>query len=136
MSINENVFHDIFNENILTDLFPSDRADQFFEALFGDPTEGAYDISLSFKGFEENKLRFDLLLNQRPGKCLACNLTYGLPGVFSRHPIINVKGIVEGINQLLNGEAKCEDWELGRTREITREQHAVPLTISLAHRYQ
>jgi len=80
-------FDGIFTQDVLKKLFPEDRADQFFDALFGDAEEGAYDISLEFKGQSQNKLEFEFHLKQRPGKCLACNLTYGLPQVFSRHGV-------------------------------------------------
>ena len=33
----------------LDQLFPPDRSDRFFEALYGDISEGAYDIVLEFK---------------------------------------------------------------------------------------
>lgn len=124
-------FNEIFAPEVLKKLFPETRSDDFFDALYGDPSEGAYDISLEFKGTNQNKLHFELQLKQRPGKCLACNLTYGLPDVFGRHPIINVKGLVQKIERRLNGSGKCMDWQLGRTREISREMHVVPLEITL-----
>jgi hypothetical protein len=124
-------FDGIFTQTVLKKLFPEDRADRFFDALFGDAEEGAYDISLEFKGQSQNKLEFEFHLKQRPGKCLACNLTYGLPQVFSRHPILNVNGLVQEIDKLLNGRAKCTDWKLSSTREISRQLHVIPLIVSL-----
>jgi hypothetical protein len=124
-------YTEIFNTDTLKKLFPADRSDRFFDALYGDPSEGAYDISLKFEGLSQNKLHFEFQLTQRPGKCLACNLTYGLPDVLGRHPIINVKGVVQAIEQLLNGNEKCREWALGRTREISRKLHVVPLVITL-----
>lgn len=124
-------FEDIFTQDILKKIFPEDRSDNFFDALYGDPTEGAYDITLEFRGHRSDKLHFEFHLKERPGKCLACNLTYGLPDVFGRHPIINVKGVVQGIGQMLDGRSNCTDWQLGRTREISRELHIVPLIITL-----
>ena len=112
-------------------LFPEDRADRFFDALYGDAAEGTYDIGLEFREQRRNRLLFELQLRQRPNKCLSCNLTYGLPEVFSRHPIINIKRLVQEIEQLLIGRATCIAWQLGRTREISRELHVIPLTISL-----
>ena len=87
-------YTEIFTDDVLRELFPAQRADDFFEALFGDASEGAYDISLVFTGCNEqsNTLHFNLDLHERPGCCLACNLTYGLPEVFSRHPVINISG--------------------------------------------
>ncbi len=122
---------DVFTEDVLENLFPRNRSDHFFDALYGDASEGAYDIGLAFKGQSQNRLHFEFQLKERPGKCLACNLTYGLPEVFGRHPIINVKGVVQEISRLLDGRAKCIHWQLGRTREISRKLHIVPLIITL-----
>ena len=124
---------DIFTAEALEKIFPRDRADRFFDALYGDANEGAYDISLDYKGHspDRKELVFEFRLKQRPGKCLACNLTYGLPQVFSRHPIINVKGLVQEIDRLLNGSGRCADWRIGTTREISHSVHTVPLIISL-----
>ncbi len=124
----------MLNKKVIDNLFPSDRADQFFEALFGDASEGSYDISLEFRSQGENSLFFEFHLKQRPGKCLSCNLTYGLPEVFSRHPVINIKGIVSAINQSLNGNARCSRWELGSTRNISRKLHIIPFTVHLEKR--
>ncbi len=122
-------FKNIFTQDVLKKIFPENRADLFFDALYGDATEGAYDICLDFEGSSENELNFRFLLKQRQNKCLACNLTYGLPNVFSRHPILNLNGLVKEINQTLKGKRKCNDWKLGRTREISSELHVIPLTI-------
>jgi hypothetical protein len=121
----------LFTETVLNQLFPADRADAFFEALYGDAAEGAYDIALSFQGLKKGALEFRFDLHRRPGKCLACNLTYGLPQVFSRHPVIDIPGLVRGIENRLAGKATCSRWELGDTREISSDLHVVPLTIFL-----
>jgi hypothetical protein len=91
------------------------------------------DISLSFIDYDSGQktLAFELQLHERPGKCLACNLTYGLPEVFSRHPLLNIKGMVEKIESLLGGEAKCISWKLGTTQTPAASMHAIPLTIRL-----
>jgi hypothetical protein len=125
---------EIFNEEALTELFPASRSNDFFEALFGDADEGAYDIRLRFDGHDPgtNSLRFYLDLHERPGCCLACNLTYGLPEVFSRHPVINIKGLVQDIEERLAGQATCTDWQLGTTIQQSRSLHSIPLTIQLA----
>lgn len=125
--------NEIFTPDTLLQLFPPGRADEFFDALFGDAAEGAYDISLKFNGYqpEEKKLYFDLHLIQRPGKCLACNLTYGLPEVFTRHPIINIKGLVVEINKLLAGKLSCKDWSLKHTKSISSALHLIPLVIQV-----
>lgn len=122
-------FHKVFNEENLKNLFPANRADRFFDALFGDAEEGAYDICLEFLSVGDDRLKFEFQLKRRPGKCLACNLTYGLPDVFSRHPVIDLKGLIRDMNQLIDGKGKCTDWKLGTTREVSRELHVVPLTV-------
>jgi len=124
-------FNTLFSEATIKQIFPDNLADQFFDALYGDSAEGAYNIGLIFKEQKENRLIFEFHLTQRPGKCLRCNLTYGLPDVFSRHPLINVKGLVQKIDEKLNGQGKCSDWQLGRTIEISNELHIIPLMITL-----
>ena len=99
--------------------------------MFGDPGEGSFDISLKFSGSSHDQLKFGFHLQQRPGKCLVCSLTYGLPGVFHRHPVIDIKGLVREVEKLIDGGAKCTDWQLGNTMEISRDEHVVPLTIFL-----
>ena len=123
----------LFTREILDDLLPAGRADDFFKALFGDADEGAYDIRLHFSNYnaEKNILSFELHMHERPGKCLSCNLTYGLPQVFSRHPLIDIKGIVEKIENLLDGQAKCLDWQLGSTQTAADNLHTIPLNIYL-----
>ncbi|MCK5542248.1 MAG: pancreas/duodenum homeobox protein 1 [Desulfobacterales bacterium] len=118
----------------LETLFGEDKADNFFEALYGDAQEGAYNISLKYKDYKNKLLTLAFHLTQRPGKCLVCNLTYGLPQVFSKHPIININGIVNKVQTLLiqkKEEKKCVGWELGRTQEVSRELHTIPLIISI-----
>lgn len=123
----------IFTETTLAALFPSERSNDFFDALFGDANEGAYDIALTFVGFSqpEQTLHFNLNLHERPGRCLACNLTAGLPDVFSRHPIINIKGLVVEVERLLGGEMVCGAWRLGRTEQKGRSLHLIPLHMQL-----
>ncbi len=124
-------FRDIFTYDILKKLFPDERADLFFDALFGDVNEGAYGISLAFNGHNEGELQFELQLRPRPGRCLACNLTYGLPQVFSRHPAINLNGLFKEINDMVNGHARCTHWKLGRTKEVSSDLHIIPLIVFL-----
>ena len=125
--------NDLFTKDVLEELLPSQLSDDFFEALYGDADEGVYNISLSFKNYdsEKNILFFELQLHERPEKCLACNLTYGLPDVFSRHPLININGMVEKIVALLGDDTKCIGWELGRTQTPASNLHIIPLTIRL-----
>jgi hypothetical protein len=129
-----NSMNDVFTNEVLQELFPAQRANEFFEALFGDADEGAYDISLSFQGHNEksNTLHFNLDLHERPGCCLACNLTSGLPDVFSRHKVINIEGLVTDVEKKLDGKAKCEAWKLGRTQQPQKSLHSIPLQIDLA----
>ncbi len=124
-------FGRLFTSEILKQLFPEDRSDRFFDALYGDAEEGAYDICLEYSGIRKNRLEFMLRLTQRPGKCISCSLTYGLPEVFSRHPIIDIKGLVQNIDALLDGNVRCVDWRMGSTREISKNVHAIPLEIVL-----
>ena len=125
-------FKDVFTEDVLKKLFPWDRTDRFFEELYGDTSEGASDICLRFKQHSQSKLYFEFHLKQRAGKCLACNLTYGLPQIFFRHPMININGLVQNIGRLLNGQATCTNWHLGATHEVSRDLHIIPLTLFLA----
>lgn len=121
----------IWTTETLQEIFPESRADQFFDAMYGDSAEGAYDIFLKFKRQAENALVFEFHLTRRPGKCLRCNLTSGLPPVFSRHPVIDVKGLVKKIDQRLTGQARCRDWKIGETVEISDALHVIPLTVFL-----
>jgi hypothetical protein len=132
MNLRTDTLQSIFSQEKLDAIFPPGRTNEFFDALFGDPEEGAYDIRLAFDRAEENQLHFNFELHQRPGRCLACNLTSGLPKVFERHPIINVAGIVEQIEALLNHHGCCAGWKLGKSYEISRQMHAVPLVIDIA----
>ncbi|RJP85074.1 MAG: pancreas/duodenum homeobox protein 1 [Desulfobacteraceae bacterium] len=124
-------YENLFTPETLQEIFPESRADQFFDAMYGDPEEGAYNISLKFKRQTENTIVFEFHLTRRPGKCLRCNLTYGLPPVFSRHPVIDVKGLVKKIDQRLTGQARCRDWKLGETMEMSDALHVIPLTVFL-----
>ena len=124
-------FETIFSPETLKEIFPEHLTDEFFEALLGDSREGAYNIRLGYAGAKQDFLTFELQLHQRQGKCLACNLTYGLPTVFSRHPIINLSGLVSKIESLLTGKAAIKEWSLGRTQEISKTLHIIPLHIQI-----
>ncbi|RJP76773.1 MAG: pancreas/duodenum homeobox protein 1 [Desulfobacteraceae bacterium] len=123
--------HDVFSEKKMAELFTSDRSDLFFDALYGDASEGAYDISLVFTGAQNQSLKFEFHLKQRPGKCLACNLTYGLPEVFIRHPVIDLKGLSHKIAEQLGQKAAVKDWEVGMTSEVSSALHVIPFTVHL-----
>jgi hypothetical protein len=119
----------LFSDERCDQLLPRSRSDEFFEALFGDPAEGSYDIVLRHADSAENQLRFELQLHQRPGHCLVCNLTYGLPEVFSRHPILNINELVGRIGEA--AQSTVADWRLGTTSQRSSELHVIPLTIEL-----
>ena len=127
-----NDFSEVLTQEVLKKLFPADKADNFFDALYGDASEGAYDISLEFSDYNEQikELRLEFHLHERPGKCLACNLTYGLPEVFSRHPILNVKGLVEKIAETIGMEVS--DWSLSMTNSVSKDLHTIPIILNLA----
>lgn len=129
--MSQNNYTDVFTQETLNNLFPADRANEFFDALFGDASEGAYDIALGYRDANGSSLTMELLLTERPGHCLACNLTQGLPQVFSRHPIININGLVQEIDSLIGDTAKCGEWRLGYTEQRGRSLHVIPLTIDL-----
>jgi hypothetical protein len=121
----------IFTPETLQQIFPKERSNDFFDALFGDAGEGAYDIELAYNGTDGKDITLEFRLHERPGCCLACNLTQGLPQVFTRHPVINVAGVVEAVDKLLAGQARCREWTLGRTEQRRKEMHLIPLIIKL-----
>lgn len=125
----ETKFEEIFSKELLMEIFPSKKADQFFEMLYGDADEGAYDIRLSYHGYQSGQLEFMFNLIRRPGKCLACNLTYGLPRVFSRHPTVDIEGLVQKVSRYLDKKAEITHWQLGETREVSRDLHIIPLKV-------
>ena len=132
MAIDIDDIQALFSSQNALHLFPADRTNQFFDALLGDAQEGAYDIRLAYERCTADQLLFHFKLHQRPGKCLACHLTYGLPAVFERHPVINIQGLVDQLDRLMNGAARCAGWKLGATQEVTPQLHIVPLIIDLA----
>ena len=121
----------LFDQQQMEKIFPDSISNQFFEALFGDPEEGAYDIHLVFEEQEDNVLKFNFQLVRRQNQCLRCSLTYGLPEVFTRHPIINLKGLAEEIDRILDSSAEVDHWELGRTSEVNEDLHTIPFTLFL-----
>ena len=129
--MNTSAIDSLFTPETLQQLFSKERTNDFFEALFGDADEGAYEIELGYGGVSGNNLTMELRLHERPGCCLACNLTQGLPQVFSRHPIINVAGIVADVDTLLADNASCKEWSLGYTEQRQKEMHIIPINIIL-----
>lgn len=119
----------IFTPDYLDEIFPPEKSDAFFEAMYGDAAEGAYDIRLRFEAATPSELHFLLHLEQRPGKCLACNLTYGLPQVFSRHPLLAMGRLAGELAGKIGRPAAS--WSFSPTREISKTLHAVPFIITL-----
>ncbi|MGD9159809.1 MAG: pancreas/duodenum homeobox protein 1 [Desulfobacteraceae bacterium] len=119
----------ILTQDFLDTLIPPETGDRFFEALYGDASEGAYDIRLKFLNSDKKQIVLAFDLTERPGKCLMCSLTYGLPTVFSRHPLINIKKIVEKIEEK---GISVKKWYLGETRELNSSNHAIPFYLDLA----
>lgn len=118
----------MFDQEFLTQLFPPERTNEFFEALFGDAEEGAYDIKLSYQGKEGKSLKFFFELHARPHQCLRCNLTTGLPPVFERHPIIATKKIAEEIAKKAGFDKHT--WKLEQTIQYSENLHFVPLLVT------
>ncbi len=118
------------NQEMLDTLLPVERSDAFFEALYGDIEEGAYTIKLCARSVEEKRANLAFELHQRPGKCLVCSLTYGLPQVFQRHPLINAANIAKEVATTLGWDANEISFELGRTEEHGQELHAIPFVIT------
>jgi len=129
--MNTKTIDDLFTPETLQQLFPKERSNDFFEALFGDADEGAYDIELAYAGTNGKSISLELRMHERPGRCLVCSLTQGLPQVFARHPVINVAGLVEDVEKMLTGVASCGEWSLGRTEQRKKNLHIIPLTIQL-----
>ena len=119
----------IITQEFLDTLLPPETSDRFFDALYGDASEGAYNIKLEPVSVSDKRIVLAFNLTQRPGKCLVCSLTYGLPTVFSRHPLINIKGMVEKIK---DAGIPVTEWRLGETEESTSSLHTIPLYLTLA----
>jgi len=121
----------LFSQDRLNKLFSKDRTGRFFEALYGSAEDGDYDIELTFEAQNHEELQFEFRLREKPGRCLRCSVTDGLTQVFSRHPVIDIQGMVKDINHILNSRARCTEWRVGMTREILTDLHVIPLTLYL-----
>lgn len=124
-----NTLDELFTSEALLEIFPKERTNDFFEALFGDADEGSYDIELAYRGADSNSLTLELLLHERPDCCLACNLTQGLPQVFSRHPVIGISSIVGEIDKLIGDRGTCGEWSVGHTEQRSSSLHVIPIRI-------
>jgi len=56
----------LFTPETLQQLFPKNRTSDFFEALFGDADEGAYEIELGYGGVNGNSLTMELKTSRTP----------------------------------------------------------------------
>ena len=121
-------FNQIFTQDFLDQLLPLNFSNKFFEALYGDASDGAYDIRLQFVSASDEQIVLEFNLVQRPGKCMVCSLTYGLPNVFSRHPLININNMIKKIEEK---GVKVESWHLGDTKELNTSLHTVPFYLDL-----
>ena len=126
------MIEELITDEFLKRLFPPEKADEFFEALYGGAETGAFDIALKYKGFNEPEgiLFLEFILTERPGKCMACSLTQGLPPVFQRHPVINIKNIVEKIDERIS-DWSVEDWSIGSTTPLNSKTNSIPLMLKL-----
>ena len=59
----------------------------------------------------------------------SCSLTYGLPQVFERHPIINLKGLVSDIASRAGWELDDVWWRIGTTESLSSALHRIPLVL-------
>ncbi|MFA5903733.1 MAG: pancreas/duodenum homeobox protein 1 [Desulfobacula sp.] len=119
----------LFTQDYLDTLLPLETSDKFFEALYGDANDGAYDIRMEFISANAKRIVLAFNLVKRPGKCLVCSLTYGLPNVFSRHPLINIKGMVKKIEEE-NG-IRIKSWRMGDTEEQSTSLHTIPFYLNI-----
>jgi hypothetical protein len=124
--MDQNAIKKIFTREFCDTLLPPHTTDRFFEALYGDVSEGAYDIRLNCESFRPETVELGFHLTQRPGKCLVCSLTYGLPNVFARHPLIDIQGMIQKIKE---AGVPVKDWRLGQTIEKKRSLHVIPFYI-------
>lgn len=115
----------------LDNIFPATKADEFFEAIYGGAEDGAYDIVLTCEDITASQAAFAFELRRRPGQCLKCSLTYGLPEVFKRHPLLNIAGVAGQIANELGWGANYQ-WELQPVREISDDLHVIPFIIEKA----
>ena len=121
----------LFTKEWSETVFPPERAEAFFDALYGGAEEGAFDIALRFLKEDGNTYEFAFDLTARPGRCLVCGITRGLPHVFSRHPVINVKGLAAAIAARLGVPAESIAWELKPVMEVSADLFRIPLIVTV-----
>ncbi len=118
------------SQELLDTLLPAERSNEFFDAMYGDAEEGAYNIKLVARSVDESKAHLVFELHQRPEKCLVCSLTYGLPQVFQRHPLINTANIAKEVAKALGWNPDTVSFTLGRTEEHGSDLHSIPFIIN------
>jgi len=114
----------------LDTIFPPEKSDRFFDALYGAAEDGAYTIRLECTAQTPERLDCIFALHRRPGQCLVCQLTHGLPHVFRRHPVINAAGVAQELAALAGWDPKTVRWEIGETIQKNDSLHLIPFTVS------
>lgn len=117
-----------FDREQLDKMFPASKTDDFFEAIYGGAEDGAYDIVLTSHEITDDKADMAFELRRRKGQCLKCSLTYGLPEVFKRHPLLNIEGLAKEIGKTLGWE-KTPAWTLYPVEEISEDLHIIPFEL-------
>lgn len=115
------------NQQLLDEIFPPERADAFFDAIYGGAEDGAYDIELICQEVGEERAALRFCLKRRQGHCLKCSLTYGLPAVFQRHPVIDINNVAQAVAHILGWNNYR--WEMGAVVEESADLHYIPFTI-------
>lgn len=117
----------VIDQQTLDELFPLYLSDEFFEAIYGDTEEGAYDIVLTCKSLCDKEADFAFELRRREDKCLKCSLTYGLPDVFRKHPLLNIPGLAAKLANKLGW--KDFSWQILPVEEVSGDLHIIPLIL-------
>lgn len=116
------------SRDTLNKIFPPEKTDEFFDAMYGEAEEGAYDIRLVCKNIEGKQANLVFQLLRRPGKCLKCSITYGLPEVFMKHKVIDLAGVSNAIARELGWTGKLS-WQLGEVMDINEDLQMIPYTL-------
>lgn len=119
------------DEAFLDEIFPRKRADEFFDAIYGGAEDGAYDIILRSLSESPDEANLEFRLIRRPNQCLKCSLTYGLPDVFKRHPVIDLRGVAEAVAKKMNWQGDIA-WEVMPVVEKSEDEHVIPFNVRRA----